>query len=706
MKSIRKNNKGYALVMVILIVAIISIVGVAVMGLTVQTYKYSKLLSNIDYSNYGVDSGIERVADKINTPLRVSSGYTYTGYRQFSDMIKNKVQVVFAGNTTIKYPDNVAGNLPVNPYIKDVPVGSVTIEAPSSIQVTDVEVSDFFYEKNRLYINCELNASGGMSHGLFNTRKLNAYAYRIGHCDIPREFTLNNAIYSAGDIIFNSGSVLIEGNVNAFGSCPVSANMPREYYGGIIVKNGSTAIIGGSAETRGYIRTDASSNNRIYMLKDAIAQSINAMGNGSKIFVGKNAYTFDDLEVNGANSVIGVNGSYFGVNDNIATGGSEFDDISSSIINNRAGNTSRIAINGDISVLGKNFSGGAFSNDTVQNPDGVYIKAYTSKPDLSIIDNVDEFKDEATLVGGSVRTWMRRIGFSDVDVNTPSNITGYAREDISANGTSYTMDNIKIKKIEEINRLDSFSIDNIYPLLDYRYWKSDEWADWSKYKDTANANSMPSKTKDLRSSLISLTSIFANRTYGKVPTETINNIAKGSSLVVYPYNQDPNTVSPMSAGNLFNYLLLRLKEYRNSPSPSGNFIYNDFATPYELRGRGNDYYLFVNYNKSSVTKVMEDFKGIIISAGKVEVMEGVTITGAIIAGGAGSNSKQAYEDGGQPVINNDADKVKMENGDFAGVVFVNNRPFETLETKVIFHGRKQLLDEFIRRGIYDVASLF
>lgn len=218
--------------------------------------------------------------------------------------------------------------------------------------------------------------------------------------DLLKDTDSNNGIQSYAlitgkDLIIsgNGGTVNINGGVYAFGKLPDTNDItkivvPEDKYNGIII-NGSgktVAVNNGYLLTRGYLKFDASnitfsfnnnkSNNFLDVVCDTLLVSKNC--NNSNITIYGDLSTFDDIRVNGSNTIVNLErvtsnsgGNYYGLNE----GDVRYVNRSSAIILNNI--TSIINIRGNAWIGGYAFVGNiTYPNAT--NPNYAFRLAESS----------------------------------------------------------------------------------------------------------------------------------------------------------------------------------------------------------------------------------------------------------------------------------------------------------------------------------------
>ncbi len=208
------------------------------------------------------------------------------------------------------------------------------------------------------------------------TRNMNSasgqeiYSEVVFEVEKPKTYFRPAAFNGIGDL-FVKGYIdaKIKGDVKLVGTAPQKAMQPEQnYYGGIYARENSKLSIDGNAFVRAFIRCgdyDLDDKSYINIKNNAVAQCIQIFGNNDKILVQKDAYTFDDLEMNGMNSVIAVNRNFFGLSNGSGEEGM-FHDASSAIVNSAVihhpfedsieeAMKSKIIINGNVFINGGTF---------------------------------------------------------------------------------------------------------------------------------------------------------------------------------------------------------------------------------------------------------------------------------------------------------------------------------------------------------------
>lgn len=385
MNRILKNKKGISLVTVIIVVTVLVILSTLLMQTVIYSLSLTKRHKNVDYAYYAGESAIENWFSVIKKVLDDQSIINaYPGTLDVSDLgSRNKY-----ANYLL---DMVRGSKVLTEQFIDI-AGVTTSSLPAS---TSAKVSLALTDELEL-INAEYNpvtnlmdiSIGIKAKSVFTTPNTPytagdkmVYAVKVFSVKCPFKPQLESAVWTIGDFYINGCEAVVKGDVFTFGSHPQSTlSMRQDYYGGIYATNKANLSIYGNAYSRSFIRTgpylakepdgtgsfrQADDQSEIWVYKDSIAQCLQAFGKSDKIITLRNAYTFDDIEINGEDSVIAVNGSFFG----LSNGGDVLaHDNSSAIVNSAPvhiaslGNgftdgslRTRVVINGDVLIGGTTF---------------------------------------------------------------------------------------------------------------------------------------------------------------------------------------------------------------------------------------------------------------------------------------------------------------------------------------------------------------
>ena len=595
-----RQQKGSVMPTVIMVLALLIILGIALMETSIAGLKAIKHDGTAEEAYIAAQSAIEE---------------SFAYIKNFCAKRENIEGLVCDDKAA--YAEAVVNTIIV-PKLRDYcyndkyhisPTKTILKIELSSSHTADVEITDIKYLKYEpvlsnsekiivtigIWAKADYEGEGGkvLNKTVFSREDIEVF--------IPLKFKLNSAIYSIGDVMVDNIDASVEGDVVAFGTAPEKTNQIEQYYyGGIYAKNKGKLTIKGNAYSRGLIRTGVYSNtddsSKIYITKDAVANGLHIFGKGQKIIVGRNAYTFDDLEMNGEDSVIAINGSYLGLSNDAAA---SHHDQSSAIVNSaiihHPGSDdalkSRIVINGDVIVNGGTFRvepSGHVPDNMPQIEDASVVsesfnylpmyKLYMNEPDFGgstfptyhqwLYDNKGDAKGFANLMqcwvkqdytnDAAIQAWVgkiddaRGIGTNNHDkfdsaasgIDT-TKISGFCRFEMAANDTVYFMrrarynssdSTIDISRIKFLNN-NHFELDNVSPPV----------GEWSSFWDipTTIVNDedwrdkaedfLPGKLTILREMLINLTETFAHREYD-YSTSTIKNTLKGDDNVTSSHN--------------------------------------------------------------------------------------------------------------------------------------------------------------------------
>lgn len=376
MNRMLNNKKGITLVTVIIVVTVLVILSALLMQTVIYSLTLTKRHKNVDYTYYAGESAIENwfsVIKKVLNDQTIINSYplavNVSSRGSIEDYAKYLVgEVKKSGLLNDQYID-VAG------------VGTAGMPASASSAAVSLALSDLLElvkveyngETGQLYLSIGIKADStfSMPGTPYKAGSKMVYAVKVFPVRVPIKDGLESAVWAIGDFFVKGINVDVKGDVFTFGSHPKDTlNMRQDFYGGIYAIDNGKLNIYGNAYSRSFIRTgpylkNELDNSEIRVYKDSIAQCLQAFGNKDRIVTLRNAFTFDDIEINGDDTVIAVNGSYFG----LSTGGYvQSHDQSSAIVNSaivhsvaRAGyitegsKKSRITINRDVIVGGSTF---------------------------------------------------------------------------------------------------------------------------------------------------------------------------------------------------------------------------------------------------------------------------------------------------------------------------------------------------------------
>jgi len=415
-KLFLRNDKGAALVTVIIITTVILLFGTILVDVSIQGLKLTKHSRNVDFARYAGDTAIEnwfnKIEEKANDESFINAIFNEPNYslpsndmevknlaigivnkikeslnkRQFIDVsaVLNKSNEVEINGSKINKLNGLQG-LNYNAGdaitgISEVRIATVTDGEDNEDIAVEAVAAEFNGEENTLTVTIGITVNALYTDGIYSADNRFIYAEKDFTFKLPEpksKFELEYAILTLGDLYANRAIGNVKGDVNVYGTFPKFLKDPKQhYYGGIYAINEAELNLMGNAYTRSFIRTgpykpralhtggpyNETDGSSIHIYKDAIAQNIQLFGNDTEVAVYRNAYTFVDLEINSENSILFINGSYVGLTKGRTAVGEEHpphDNLSgivnSAIIHNllsEPSQKSRIFIGGDVIVPG------------------------------------------------------------------------------------------------------------------------------------------------------------------------------------------------------------------------------------------------------------------------------------------------------------------------------------------------------------------
>ncbi len=375
-KKYIKSNNGATLVLVLVTLSILSMLGAAIISLSLINFKMKVVDNNVKTSFYlaeaglheayavigksietGIDEGNSKVETELATfiqnerileqtdPIDEESEYILgtDGYGEIDEeKIMLKIEEWFKEGYS-KY---------INDNLEDTLNNKVLSKA-------DENISDEIAEINIIGSVTEYDITGGQENYIvtlksdFEDRNVEkqmqaTFTIKIPSYNAPYYVTNNviqmptnvlwkKAITSEKDIIIRGNNVSIKGDVYAYGTKPGDSLALRDY-GGIIAGDKSLNQSGkitveGSVVTSSYVHTNYNDSS-IDIEGDVFANSliIQEDTNRCNIIVEGTVNTRDDVEINGEEGTIDIEGSYYGFSDG-STVSASHDNSSSIVIN-------------------------------------------------------------------------------------------------------------------------------------------------------------------------------------------------------------------------------------------------------------------------------------------------------------------------------------------------------------------------------------
>lgn len=376
----KKLQKGSAIVIMIVTIAVMMLISVSFLSSSSYTYKFTKALGDADSTFFAAESAsrrwfsLTRETVENNQYYAINHELEYKKEAEYVESVLNEIrgesgwkeQIKVNGDNGRVYTCDFGRFEIYSAERKTGTLGSLIGKPVVRAEVGLLSVS-----------NCTL----AESPEVITTNNKRLLFQDVIEIPYFAPIKLTSAVLSIGDVVAQGvdygtpSGVLAEsiiiGDVNSFGSFPSMTLSPKQYFfGGIMAIRNAKLNIFGNAYTRGFVRVgayiDAATGllkvldeSEINVTKDILAQCIQTFSRKGKIYAYRNAYTLDDLEINGEESIVGINGSFFGLNDNKdATNHDE----TSCILNSSAlhytmetTSLSRVVINGDVVLAGSGY---------------------------------------------------------------------------------------------------------------------------------------------------------------------------------------------------------------------------------------------------------------------------------------------------------------------------------------------------------------
>lgn len=527
------NKKGAMLPIVLLLVLILMLMVTPMLKLSVQQLNLAKSQENINFAYVSSGSMTEKVMKEIKDYVNNASNYssiTYVDDNQYAREIVTQIE------TAIKSIFNNTSDSKIK-----------VIDLSSAEAIAQVKSIDFIkcipdLTSNKLAITVGIITSSGFTRNNKSVSGTEIYSELTFYVDKPTNNFKPAAVNGIGDLFVTGGmKSIIKGDVKLVGTAPAKTRQPEQYYyGGIYAKSGGQLEIDGSAFVRAFIRcgdmsdidltvNPAGDNSFINITKNAVAQSIQIFGSNDRILIHNDAFTFDDLEMNGLNSIIAVNRNFFGLSKGKGKDG-QTHDASSAIVNSAIvhhpdeesileAQKSKIIINGDVFINGGTYWINPETGDLLHGAANAQIEdastawnksdeipsyknydpVFESKPYHGDIDSLDnnwinqEYSaGRAYGYGNLFQVWSvqsdplnwftstamtsRKI-YNDFAYSIASKISGLCSYEIAANGSLYSMvytqmsgstaeDESKIKRATNVLDSNQNFIDSLYYIDD------------------------------------------------------------------------------------------------------------------------------------------------------------------------------------------------------------------------------------------------
>ncbi|KNY28200.1 hypothetical protein Bccel_3474 [Pseudobacteroides cellulosolvens ATCC 35603 = DSM 2933] len=350
------KKDGMALPSVIIICTLMLMMMVPLLNLSVQQLKVSKSQSVIGYSYLASGSSTEKAIKIIKKYIQDK---TYTKQVPYISDASNYVDTILLD---IKKEINKE-------------IGTITVQpskGAKSLLKGDIARVGFKVDGNKIWVTLGLTITSTYQKGVNVSTGSDVYSQIVISIENNNDkYFRPAAINAIGDIYVKNSNAIINGDVKVVGTAPQKSNEFEQYtYGGLYATSNSKLNISGNAFVRAFIRcgnpdNSVADNSTIEVNNNAVAQCIQMFGQKDYFLGHKDVYTFDDVEMNGLNSIIAINRNYFGLSDGRSST-DQYHDASSAIVNSSVihhpfedtildAMKSKIIINGNVMINGGTF---------------------------------------------------------------------------------------------------------------------------------------------------------------------------------------------------------------------------------------------------------------------------------------------------------------------------------------------------------------
>ena len=755
------NTAGNSIPLVMLVALVVMIIGGAVAYGTVQVFSAVKGETHSQLTYFAAEAALERSMCSLDSKITkvdyaALKGISYSGNKEdfinkIVDSINNDSSVGLGTQEVDVYPNNLIG------------------KASVSIKYSWIGGSNYRLEGlKKIIIPITITATAQMENGIFKSYGKKAVATREYAISLPGHFQLNGAVYTLGDLLattegtdYNESS--INGDVYVFGTGLAETKRMEQYYNGGICadKNAVLKIYGGNAYTNSLVRAgdffeseNSTESCAVVVEKDIVAQGIQVFGHNDSIVVLRDAYTFDDVELSGADSYIAINKNYYG----LSSGDGSYHDTSSAIVNvapvyhhayKEGYFESRIVIGGNVFVNGSTFrievpaegtAGHKMEDASLawinKKPAYVHLGTEPTETTDNYITSLESIKgvingfsillqtiwdNDDAINMSNWKNWINEINskannYTNDLSNTPpgqiNKIKGFCNYALAANNRIYFMNvnfnDSEIVKPGEFTCNIEGDIENLRGNFFEEYYNNatHNWNSWTNYTNIHYG--MPAALEELKGILENHVQVFATKEYN------------GDEI---DYSFTTGVIPGYGGGTQFMVLSDYLENKTNDPSYNCILRYNDEAgdvvtvvdviddlkATYSEPEINNEYFLILNLDPEKELHIDKEINGIIFSHGKVVIEKDGKVNGAVIAAGRGydptdkvKGSAADNDDNDNPrlpkvVINENVDSFK--NWEYVALVFENGG-------SIVFPGRNELLTAIKTSTGIDLINVF
>lgn len=374
------NKKGSMMLLLMIVIGILTILGTVILSVSISNYKMKLTNSRVKKNFYISDSGIEIAEYIIKNVIKdaVEAGddaaYEYLINLDLEREIEDEELRIDSpyinddGTINTEYIEREQNEIfkkTYKDYIKKNIVNRIEEVRPKegrdSINI-EPTISAFYNEENLLLNIISEYQENNIAKMISCEYKLVVPDYgievkpeEIGEiAEISKNHIWEKAIASDGKLTLNEDNLVVFGDVFVKG---------KNNLGICITQKGTNLTFNGKVTTLGDLKIDSNSvsQKNLNVIGDVCADNIRitSNSNNANIYVEGNAFTSDDLELNGSKSKIEINGGYYGVSDGSSAEGNKPDNSSSIIINSEdlgSGQVnSQLIINEEIIILGSSY---------------------------------------------------------------------------------------------------------------------------------------------------------------------------------------------------------------------------------------------------------------------------------------------------------------------------------------------------------------
>lgn len=379
--DILKSKRGSTLLVVLLALMVLSILGTTILSLSVTNFKMKMVDRNAKKTFYLAEAGLEEAYAEIGKVIHqgIQSGNSFVEVK-LENFIEEarEVEMLDPDSDDSDYIEGTDGTGPVDEEEIKVIMNEWFQEGYKDyiddhlFNTLDNKIYGTLDTGNYADVNIEDvdQFNGGTEYAItlssqFDYQGITKKLRAIFHVKIPEYnapyYVVNDwktihenvlfmkALTTEKDMIVQDGPVTINGNIYAYGTQPVNKKLSTEF-GGVVVgkdSNSGDLTVNGNVYTNSFLHTNANDSSIEIGDGDVFCNSLVVQQDKTNSHITVNngvVNTWDDVELNGKNSTITINGSYYGF-----SYGADGHDVSSSIVVN----SDDIGINSYLEITGE-----------------------------------------------------------------------------------------------------------------------------------------------------------------------------------------------------------------------------------------------------------------------------------------------------------------------------------------------------------------